>query len=298
MKILVTGRDGQLARSLAEVGDKAGSGHELIFAGRPDFDLLDPAGMQRVIDAIHPDVIVNAAAYTAVDAAEDDPDTTMAANGVAPGIIARAAARAGAWMIQLSTDYVFDGTLDRPYREDDPVAPLGVYGRSKLAGEQAVREAGVDGAILRTSWVYSPFGSNFVKTMLRLADNRDEVGVVADQTGCPTSALDLAEAILRLLCNWEQAPPAALQTYHATGTGTTNWADLARAVFAERARLIGRETAVRDLATEDYPVKAPRPHNSVLDGGRLGAALGWRLPDWRASVAATTVRLLDQMTGG
>lgn len=288
MRILVTGRDGQLARSLAEVA----TGHELIFAGRPDFDLLDPAGMERTIARVRPDAIVNAAAYTAVDAAEDDADTAMAVNGTAPGVIARAARDVGARMVQVSTDYVFDGTLDRPYREDDPTAPLGVYGRSKLAGEEAVAASGADAAIVRTAWVYSPFGANFVKTMLRLAETRDEVAVVADQRGCPTSALDLADAILRVVEASDGVMGPGAPIYHATGSGATSWADFARRVFAVRERLTGAPMRVRDIATADYPTRARRPANSTLDGSKLAAAIG-ALPDWAASVDAVTARLVE-----
>ena len=185
MKILVTGRDGQVAQSLAE----RHGGYELVFAGRPELDLADAASIERVVAAINPALVISAAAYTAVDKAEDEPELAMAVNGDGPGVLARAAAKIGAPVIHLSTDYVFDGSLDRPWREDDPVAPLGVYGATKLAGEQAIDASGATYAILRTAWVYSPFGANFVKTMLRLAETRDALNVVEDQQGCPTSAL-------------------------------------------------------------------------------------------------------------
>ena len=192
MRILVTGRNGQVARSLAE----RAADHDLIFATRPEFDLLDPESIERSVTSVRPDMVVSAAAYTAVDKAEAEPDIAMAANGVAPGVLARAAARISAPVVHLSTDYVFDGRLDRPWREDDPTGPLGIYGASKLAGEQAVAASGAAHVILRTAWVYSPFGTNFVKSMLRLARERPVLQVVEDQIGCPTSALDIAAAVM------------------------------------------------------------------------------------------------------
>lgn len=286
---MVTGRDGQLARSLAERGGQA----ELVFVGRPDFDLMDPVSIERTIERVRPDVIVNAAAYTAVDAAEDDADTAMAVNGVAPGVIADAATKVGARLIQISTDYVFDGTLDRPYREDDPTSPLGVYGRTKLAGELAVTASQADAAILRTAWVYGPFGNNFVKTMLRLADSRDGVAVVSDQHGSPTSSIDLAEAVLRLIAVWQREGSGPGTTiYHVAGSGATTWSGLARAVFDVRRELTGKAPVVREIATSDYPTKARRPGNSIMDCTKLATALHWTLPDWRDSVTVVTEQLL------
>ena len=175
MRILVTGRNGQVAQSLAE---RAGPAHQLIFADRPDFDLADTASIERTVVKVRPDLVFSVAAYTAVDKAESEPELAMAVNGNGPGVLARAAARIDAPIVHLSTDYVFDGTSDHPYVENDPVGPIGVYGATKLAGERAVAESGARYAILRTAWVYSPFGQNFVKTMLRLAADRDVLNVV------------------------------------------------------------------------------------------------------------------------
>lgn len=289
MKILVTGRDGQLARSLAEVG----ASHQLVFAGRPELDLSDWLSIEKVIASIRPDVIVNAAAYTAVDAAEDDCELAMTINGIAPGVFACAAAKIDARIIQVSTDYVFDGLLNRPYREDDRTSPLGIYGRTKLAGELAVISENATAAIFRTAWVYGPFGSNFLKTMLRLAETRNEVAVVADQIGSPTSSIDLATAILQFAVNWpsnDQQPNAAI--YHAAGSGATSWAGFAREIFAVRAQAMGRQVEVQDISTGDYPTKARRPSNSVLDCKRLAAVTGCGFPDWRRSVELITRRLL------
>jgi len=199
MRIAVTGQAGQVVTSLIERGQAAG--HEVIAIGRPALDLADPASVVRALEAAKPDAIVSAAAYTAVDKAETESDLAHAVNGAGAGAVAQAAKALGVPLIHISTDYVFDGTLDRPYRESDPTGPTGVYGASKLAGEQAVLATHDDSAVLRVAWVYSPFGSNFVKTMLRLAADRDALSVVADQVGNPTSALDIADAILLVATN-------------------------------------------------------------------------------------------------
>lgn len=289
MRILVTGRDGQVARSLAE---RCPAGVELMFAARPELDLAEPASIEAVVAAAAPDLLISAAAYTAVDGAEDEPDLAMRVNGEAPGVLARAAAARGAPVIHLSTDYVFDGTLDRPYREDDATGPVGAYGVSKLAGEAAVAAAGGRHAILRTAWVYSPFGRNFVRTMLRLAGERDTLSVVADQLGCPTSALDLADGIFALVAHW-RAGGSGQGVYHLTGSGETNWAAFARAVLAESAERGGPSAEVRDVTTADYPTRARRPANSRLDTSRFAADIGYRAPDWRGSTAAVVARLLE-----
>jgi dTDP-4-dehydrorhamnose reductase len=289
MRILVTGRDGQVARSLAERGGE----RELLFAARPDLDLTDFGAIERCVRDARPELVISAAAYTAVDQAEDHPELAMRVNGEAPGVLARAAAAAGAPIIHLSTDYVFDGTLDRPWRETDPVAPLGAYGASKLAGEAAVRASGAVFAIIRTSWVYSPFGSNFVKTMLRLAHDRDELSVVEDQIGCPTSALDIADALLAIASAWRNSPRAgANAVYHFAGRGETDWAGFARAIFAESARHGGPTARVHGISTSAYPTRAKRPANSRLDCTRIADTFGHRAPEWRASLARVVARLL------
>ena len=293
MRILVTGRDGQVARSLAE--RNVGTGHDLIFTGRPDLDLADPVSIERTIMTARPELIVSAAAYTAVDRADDEPELAMAVNGVAPGVIGRAAAVIDAPVIHLSTDYVFDGALDRPYREDDPVAPLGVYGRTKLAGEQALAASGARHAILRTAWVYSPFGGNFVKTMLRLAADRDTVSVVADQTGCPTSALDIADAILTIADRWRTRPEPGVDTvYNLAGAGQTNWADFAREIFRLSAALSGPAATVVDIAAADYPTRARRPANSRLDCTRLDTMFGIGARPWPVALATVVERLVEK----
>jgi len=286
VKILVTGRDGQVAQSLAE----RHGGHELVFAGRPDLDLADPDSIERTVTAVKPDLVISAAAYTAVDKAEDEPELAMAVNGEGPGVLARAAAKIGAPVIHLSTDYVFDGSLDRPWREDDPVAPLGVYGATKLAGEQAVAVSGATYAILRTAWVYSPFGANFVKTMLRLAETRDTLTVVEDQFGCPTSALDIADGIMAVIAGL-RGGRGGNAVYHLAGTGETHWADFARAIFAESAKRGGPSAEVTGIPSSGYPTRATRPANSRLDCALLAQTFGYRAPRWEDSLAEVVGRI-------
>lgn len=292
MRILITGREGQLARSLAE---RAGS-HELIFAARPEFDLLDFPSIEHTVHAARPDLLVSAAAYTAVDRAENEPDLAMRINGEAPGVLARAAAAIAAPIIHLSTDYVFDGKLDRPWRESDPTAPLGVYGTSKLAGEEAVRASGATFAIIRTAWVYSPFAANFVKTMLRLATTTDEVNVVDDQLGNPTSALDIADALLTVADEWRKAPGRGTNAvYHFAGSGETDWADFARAIFAESSRHGGPTARVSGIPSSSYPTRATRPANSRLDSTCFAEAFGHRAPHWRDALAPVVERLAAEI---
>lgn len=291
--MLVTGRDGQLARCLADRASRI----ELVRLGRPELDLEIPGSAARAIAAHAPDVVVNAAAYTAVDAAEDEPERAMHVNGDAAGEVAAAARAAGARTIQISTDYVFDGRGGSAYGVAAPTGPLGVYGRSKLAGEQAVRAADGDATILRTAWVYSPYGRNFVRTMLRLAEDRDEVSVVADQHGNPTSAHDLADAVLALMRRWIETPDTGRgRTYHVAGTGEASWAEVAVAVFAEAEALGLPHARVRPIATADYPTRAIRPANSRLDGSAFAREVGFTMPDWRVSLREVVRRLAEART--
>ena len=292
MRIAVTGRGGQVVTSLIERGGVAG--HEVIALGRPDLDLADPASVARALKAAAPDVIVSAAAYTAVDKAESESDLAHAVNGAGAGAVARAAKALGVPLIHISTDYVFDGTLARPYVESDPTGPTGVYGASKLAGEQAVLAAhGDNSAILRVAWVYSPFGGNFVKTMLRLASDRDEVSVVADQLGNPTAALDIAEAILLVATNMvSDGSPKLRGVFHMTAQGEASWADFAEAIFAASAARGGPSASVRRITTADYPTPAARPANSRLDCSLIARVHGVALPDWHGSLNKVIERLI------
>jgi dTDP-4-dehydrorhamnose reductase len=290
VRLLVTGRDGQVARSLAE---RAGIDIEVVRIGRPDFDLARPETIAPAIRAVRPDVVVSAAAYTAVDRAEEEPDLAFAVNALGAGAVAEASSGIGVPIVHLSTDYVFDGEADAPYGEDREPAPRGVYGVSKLAGERMVAEANPHHLILRTAWVYSPFGSNFVRTMLRLAAERDEIAVVSDQWGNPTSALDIADAVLLAAGRLHGRPDfAAYGVYHLAGAGATNWSGFARHVLETSARLGGPNARVRDIATADYPTKASRPANSRLSTEKFAAAFGWHAPEWRNSTDEVVRRVL------
>jgi dTDP-4-dehydrorhamnose reductase len=288
--ILVVGETGQLARELARAAWTPEV--ELTFAGREIIDLGRPETATAVVAALNPDVVINAAAYTAVDKAESDEEYAALVNCDGPAALARAAAAAGARLIHVSTDYVFDGTKPGPYSEDDPVAPASVYGRSKEAGERAVREALGAHFILRTSWVYSPFGNNFVKTMLRFGAEREEMRVVADQHGCPTAAADIAAAIVRLA-----AADHGWGTYHYSGAGPTTWHGFAEAIFAGAA-VRGAKVPARVLAigTADYPTPALRPANSVLDCTRIDRVHGIVARNWREALDGCLDALIGPRT--
>lgn len=291
MRIAVTGKTGQVVTSLIERG--AAAGHEVIALGRPELDLADPASVARVLEAAAPETIVSAAAYTAVDKAESESDLAHVVNGAGAGAVAEAAKALGVPLIHISTDYVFEGTLDRPYVESDPTGPTGVYGASKLAGERAVLAAyGDNSAVLRVAWVYSPFGANFVKTMLRLAGDRDEVSVVADQLGNPTSALEIADGILRVATNMvADSYPDMRGVFHMTASGEASWADFAEGIFAASAARGGPSARVKRITTADYPTPAKRPANSRLDCSLIAKVHGVVLPDWRQSLDSVIARL-------
>ncbi|PPJ43475.1 MULTISPECIES: dTDP-4-dehydrorhamnose reductase [unclassified Pseudoxanthomonas] len=289
MKVLILGGNGQvgheLRRSLAPMGEvvvttRSGELPDGVRCEVADFD--DLASLDDLVQRVAPSAIVNAAAYTAVDKAEDDADAAFRANAEAPGVLARASAARGIPFVHYSTDYVFDGQGARAYREDDPTAPLGVYGASKLAGEDAIRSAGGRHLILRTAWVYGKHGHNFMKTMLRLGADRDEVRVVADQVGTPTPAALIADVTAELLRK-QDAPSG---TFHLTPRGETSWHGFAEAIFEEAATrgLIARAPKVLPIATSDYSTRARRPGYSRLDIGKLEAVLGHPLPEWRVGL--------------
>ena len=299
MRILVTGGPGQLVLSMLE--SAAGAGHEVEAVGPPALDLAhgDDAAVAAAFASSFsgegPQAIVNAAAYTAVDRAEDERDLAFLINAQGAGMVARAACALAIPLVHISTDYVFAGDKADPYVESDAAGPNAVYGASKLAGEMAVIESGADAAILRTAWVYSPFGANFVKTMLRLAATRDELGVVDDQYGCPTSALDLADAAMAVAVNLAgNTEPALRGLFHATGSGEGSWADFATAIFADSAAVGGPSAIVRRITTAQYPTRAQRPANSRLDCTRLAHVHGLRLPEWRGSCRAVVARLVHE----
>jgi dTDP-4-dehydrorhamnose reductase len=290
--MVVSGREGQVVRSLIERA--RGTEFEIVPVGRPALDLAgDPDAVVDVIEATRPEVLISAAAYTQVDKAESEPDLAFAINRRGAEAVARAAHGLGVPLIHLSTDYVFDGSKSSPYVETDETGPTGVYGASKLAGEQAIVAEHDNVAVLRTAWVYSPFGANFVKTMLRLAGDREEIGVVADQQGNPTSALDIADGVLRIAANLCRGDdPAQRGTFHMTAMGEASWAEFAEAIFAASEELGGPTARVKPIRTSGYPTPAKRPANSRLDSTKLARAHGVCLPDWRESVKEVLERLL------
>lgn len=285
MRIVVIGKTGQLALRLAA----AGANRDIIFLGRDQLDLSKAETIEPALTAAQPDVIINAAAYTAVDQAEDERELAFAVNARGPGEAARVAADLGVPFLHVSTDYVFDGTKLTPYIESDPVAPLGVYGQSKEAGERAVREAGPHHAIYRTAWVYAPEGKNFVKTMLRLAADRDLLTVVGDQRGSPTSAPDLAKFILHAAEKCVADLPGVFGTFHVTGSGNASWAEFAETITqrGEALGLIAKAPTVRHISTAEFPTKAARPANSVLDSTKSAAVYGYKMRDWHDALDQT-----------
>jgi dTDP-4-dehydrorhamnose reductase len=279
MKLLVFGRTGQVARELQRLAPDA------TFLGREAADLTAPVACAAAVAATDADVILNAAAWTAVDKAETEEAAATLVNGDAPAAMARAAAAKGIPFLHISTDYVFDGTGDQPFAPDHPTAPLGAYGRSKLAGEQAIRAAQGAHLILRTSWVVSAHGANFVKTMLRLGRERESLTVVADQIGGPTPAAAIAQALLVAAEAMTQGAQGG--THHFSGAPDTSWADFARAVMSKA----GLPCRIDDIPTSDYPTPAKRPLNSRLDCSAFTTAFGIPRPDWREGLAAIVKEL-------
>lgn len=295
MKILVTGKNGQvgfeLQRALVSLG-------EVIAIGQEDCDLSNADTIRELVRRIQPDVIVNPAAFTAVDKAESDRDTAFAVNAEAPGVFGEEAVRLGALVVQYSTDYVFDGNKQGAYTEDDKPNPQSVYGQSKLEGELALAKANRRHVILRTSWVVGAHGGNFAKTMLRLAGERDRLTVVADQYGAPTSAALLADLTAHLVRQYQRegADRFPYGTYHVAAGGETNWCDYARfvvgqALTAGRTLKVTPET-IAPIATSDYPTPAKRPANSRLDTRRFRETFGLRLPDWQEGLGLILQQIL------
>ena len=290
MRLAVTGTKGQVACAL-----KALEKHDLqiITLGRPELDLEQPSTILETLKRAAPDIIVSAAAYTAIDKAESEPDKAFAINRDGARVVAAAARELGIPIIHISTDYVFDGKKATPYKEEDATGPTSLYGLSKLAGEQAVAEVTANHVILRTAWVYSVYGNNFVKTMLRLAETRDEIGVVADQLGSPTSADDIAEAVVEIARRLISDSLATLRgTFHLVGSGETTWAGFSQFIFSVLEEKTGKHIQVKEIATSDYPTPARRPANSRLDCGKLESHYNIRLPNWETSTQAIVTKLL------
>lgn len=285
-RILVIGKSGQVAQAFAHAG--AGDVH---CAGREEADLLDPAAMATALDAHMPRIVINTGAYTAVDKAESEPDECRALNADAPAALARLCDERGIPLVHLSTDCVFDGEKETPYLPTDRPLPIGVYGKSKLDGEMAVRSAAPRSLVVRVSWIFSHFGSNFVATMLRLAMTRDEVSVVEDQFGCPTHAPALAKTLLKIADIAAQPGFDGWGTYHLAGAGETDRASLARLIFDASARHGGPVARVKGVPTSAFPTPARRPLNARLDMSDTARVFGARLPAWTDGLEET-VRIL------
>jgi dTDP-4-dehydrorhamnose reductase len=292
VKVLVIGREGQLARGLLEAAD--GANVQVVAIGRPELDLADETSVAAAVAHERPDVVVNAAAYTAVDRAETEPTVAHAVNALGAEHVAKACAANAIPIIQISTDYVFDGTKHGPYLEDDPTGPINVYGRTKLEGEQRVAKACERHLILRTAWVHSPWGTNFVKTMLRSATTQPSIGVVDDQKGSPTYAPHLAGIVLALAAR-VAADGTRWGVYHAVGAGETTWFGFAREVFRYAAEQGLPAADVAAIATSARPTPARRPANSRLNCDRLRLLLGFELPDWRVGVHDCVARISASM---
>lgn len=277
-RILLTGKSGQvgweLRRTLAALG-------EVIALDRQGMDLANPDSIRRAVRDCKPNLLVNAAAYTAVDKAEEEPDLAMAINGVAPGIMAEEAKRLGAAMIHLSTDYVFDGTKAAPYEETDLPNPLNVYGRTKLAGERAIQGSAVPHLILRTSWVYGTRGNNFLMTILKLAKERDHLSIVDDQIGAPTWSRSIAEAITSASSNSHRLRPGRESVYNLTASGETSWHGFAKAILGH----VHSKVRLNAISSAEYRTAAVRPHNSRLSNDRLHREFGLTMPHWQSVLA-------------
>ena len=299
--ILLTGKNGQIGFELKKILPRLG---RLIAVDREDVDLTDSSETRRMVQELRPRLIVNAAAYTAVDQAETDQHAARALNAEAPAVLAEAAKKVGAALVHFSTDYIFDGLKKSPYVEDDSPNPLSVHGRTKLAGEEAIRQIGVPHLIFRTAWVYGTRGRNFLLTILRLASQREELRIVADQTGTPTWCREVAQAITSILLNLSHASSSTISlsdlsgTYHVTAAGSTTWFDFARAILDEGACISldvpwfaaatsGRALSIQrivPITTAEYPTPAQRPAYSVLSNERLFRTFHVRLPDWRTQM--------------
>jgi len=292
LKILVLGSRGQVGLELMRAAWPQGT--RLVGAARPQFDITDADSIEAALARHAPDVVINGAAYTAVDKAESDRENAFAVNATGPATLAAACARHGSTLVQLSTDYVFDGTASRPYREDDRVVPINVYGQSKAAGEAAVRLQQPRHIILRTSWVYAAHGQNFVKTILRLASEREKISVVSDQRGTPTWAGDVAATIVTVTKKLTDGNPHASSfgTFHFTAKGDTTWHGVAEQIIGHYANAVGRAPMIEPIPTSAFPAAARRPANSLLDCSRIESVFQVRCPPWRERLARVIEDLL------
>ena len=295
MKILVFGASGQIGREVCRAARPPR--YAILPLDRKAVDITKSAAVSAMLARETPDLVINLAAYTAVDRAESEPEVAWAANCAGAAHIAGACDESATPLVHLSTDYVFDGRKTGPYREEDAVGPLGVYGRSKEAGERAVRAAVARHMILRTAWVFGAYGANFVKTMLRLAAERPVLRVVADQRGCPTAAADIAAALMVIAAHIERGK-AKWGTYHFVGAGATSWHSFAQAIFDQAAPQLAACPQVEPITTEQYPTPARRPMNSVLDCRKIEEVFGISSPPWRTALATVIRELLDRTPPG
>lgn len=289
MKLLVIGQSGQMAQAFNDLGDP-----NIVCVGRPDIDLTDPGSIDRVMDHAAPDIMLNAAAYTAVDAAEQAIEMAYAVNEAGPRCLAERCAAQDIPFIHISTDCVFDGTLERPYEPSDDVLPLGVYGASKLAGEVAVQAAWEKSLIVRVSWIFSRFGENFVRTMIRLAQSREEVSVVRDQIGCPTEASGMVRGLVQMARQAVQPGFSDWGIYHLAGQGEIDRASFAESIFAASGRAGGPVAKVVPILTVDYPTPAQRPLNARLGSQTTQEVFGVCLPEWRSELDACVAALIEE----
>ncbi len=288
-KILLTGINGQVGHALLSQLSE----YDVVGLDRQALDLSNTDAIRHIIREIKPDLIINPAAYTAVDKAESEADLVYAINATAPQVIAEEAAALGCALIHFSTDYVYDGCKKTPYVETDSVNPQSIYGSSKLAGEKAIQAVGVPHLILRTSWVYGAYGKNFLNTILRLANEREQLGIVADQNGAPTSSVSIASAILQLLKSWDGKQSGV---YHLTNSGNTSWHGFASEIVRQYAEMDKRPVLkvkeIKPIATTDYPTPASRPANSCLDNAQLQQRFGITLPSWEVALKQVMEHLL------
>lgn len=295
-KILLTGVNGQVGHALKHALTQSPLFADVVCLDRAQLDLTDADAISRAVDTFQPDLIINPAAYTAVDKAESEPELAYAINADAPKVLAEAAARIGAHLIHFSTDYVYSGSKAAPYVESDETGPLSVYGKSKLMGEEAIRTVGLPHLIFRTSWVYGAYGNNFLKTVIRLATERDALRIVADQTGAPTSSRSIADALVNVLAKINaDAHDEIYGIYHLVNAGKTTWHGFATAIVEEYLRMQQRKgwpvlkvtpAAIQAITTQEYPTPAVRPANSSLDCSKLARDFSVRLPEWRDALTA------------
>jgi dTDP-4-dehydrorhamnose reductase len=294
LNVLITGANGQLGQSFKSLEDNAQAKNMcLIYADRAALDITNVKAIEQYLQQYNIDIVVNTAAYTAVDKAEDEPEIAHLINAQGAGNLAKVCALKACWLIHISTDYVFNGESNKPYTELDSVAPLGVYGLTKLAGEQQISQCNPEAVILRTSWVFSEFNRNFLKTMLSLAKQHNALRIVADQEGNPTYAPHIAQAVLKIISHSTQAAPRFSGIYHFCGSKTTSWADFARYIFERQEALMDNFTApkVIRITTAEYPTKARRPQYSQLSNEKLEVIIGAADNDWKEGVNAALDRL-------